>query len=141
MFLPPDAEESSFITEIFKIQHFRILIQKKQQYIESLAADPFIIAKAKISGACVVTQEKNTDHAAKISNVCKHFGISCIPLALISKVLWNKRGGHFRNNRHILRLVFPYFSNTILHTALPQQESRSSAIISNLNRVKEPIIA
>ncbi len=80
LFLPPDAEESGFITEIFKVRHFRILIQKKQQYIEGPAADPFIIAKAKISGACVVTQEKNTENAAKIPNVCEHFGIPCINL-------------------------------------------------------------
>jgi len=77
LFLPPNAEESVFITEIFKVRHFRILIQKKQQYIEGPAADPFIIAKAKISGACVVTQEKKTDNAAKIPNVCDHFGIPC----------------------------------------------------------------
>ncbi len=77
LFLSPNAEESVFITEIFKVRHFRILIQKKQQYIEGPAADPFIIAKAKISGACVVTQEKKTDHAAKIPNVCDHFGIPC----------------------------------------------------------------
>ncbi len=80
LFLPPNAEESIFITEIFKVRHFRILIQKKQQYIEGPAADPFIIAKAKISNAYVVTQEKKKDHAAKIPNVCERFGIPCINL-------------------------------------------------------------
>ena len=80
LFLPPNAEESSFITEIFKVRHFRILIQKKQQYIEGPAADPFIIAKAKVINGCVVTQEKETENAAKIPNVCKHFGIPCINL-------------------------------------------------------------
>jgi len=80
LFLPPNAEESSFITEIFKVEHFRILIQKKRRYIKGPAADPFIIAKAKISSACVVTQEKNTEGAAKIPNVCDHFGIPCINL-------------------------------------------------------------
>jgi len=80
LFLPPNAEESSFVTEIFKVRHFRILIQKKQQYIEGTAADPFVVAKAKIFGACVVTQEKNTENAAKIPNVCDHFGIDCINL-------------------------------------------------------------
>jgi len=80
LFFPPNAEESGFITEIFKVRHFRILIQKKQQYIEGPAADPFIIAKAKIISGCVVTQEKKTDHAAKIPNVCDHFEIPCINL-------------------------------------------------------------
>jgi hypothetical protein len=28
----------------------------------------------------VVTQEKNTENAAKIPNVCDHFGIPCINL-------------------------------------------------------------
>ena len=80
LFLPPNAEESSFITEIFEVRHFRILIQKKQQYIEGPVADPFIIAKAKVSNGCVVTQEKNTEHAAKITNVCDYVGIPCINL-------------------------------------------------------------
>ena len=80
LFLPPNAEESSFITEIFKVRHFRILIQKKQQYFEGPAADPLIIAKAKVINGCVVTQEKNIENAAKIPNVCKHFGIPCINL-------------------------------------------------------------
>ena len=80
LFLPPSAEESSFITEIFKVKHFRIMIQKKQQYVEGPAADPFVIAKAKILNACVVTQEKNTKNAAKIPNVCEHFEIPCINL-------------------------------------------------------------
>jgi len=75
LFLPPNVEESSFITEIFKVRHFRILIQKKQQYVEGPAADPFIIAKAKIISDCVVTQENKTENAAKIPNVCDHFGI------------------------------------------------------------------
>ncbi len=80
LFLKPNDEESVFITEIFKIRHFRILIQKKQQYIEGPAADPFIIAKAKVINGCVVTQEKETENAAKIPNICKHFGIPCINL-------------------------------------------------------------
>jgi len=80
LFLPPNAEESGFITEIFKVRHFRILIQKKQQYIEGPAADPFIIAKAKVINGCVVTQEKHAENAAKIPNVCDHFGIPCINL-------------------------------------------------------------
>ncbi len=80
LFLPPNAEESNFITEIFKVKYFRILIQKKQQYIEGPVADPFVIAKAKIVNGCVVTQEKITENAAKIPNVCEHFGIPCINL-------------------------------------------------------------
>ena len=73
LFLKPNDEESVFITEIFKIRYFRILIQKKQQYIEGPAADPFIIAKAKVINGCVVTQEKVTEHAAKIPQCLQAF--------------------------------------------------------------------
>ena len=38
-------------------------------------ADPFIIAMAKAINGCVVTQEKEKPNAAKIPNVCQHFGI------------------------------------------------------------------
>ena len=80
LFLPPDVRESRFVAEIFKIKHFRVLIEKKEQYIEGPAADPFIIAKAKIIPGCVVTQEKLKANAAKIPNVCKHFDIRCVDL-------------------------------------------------------------
>ncbi|HEX6902643.1 MAG TPA: DUF4411 family protein [Thermoanaerobaculia bacterium] len=28
-------------------------------------------------GGCVVTEEANRPHAAKVPNVCEHFGVSC----------------------------------------------------------------
>lgn len=80
LFSKPNNEELRFITEIFKIKHFRILIEKKQQYIEGPIADPFIIAKAKIINGCVVTEEKKTENAAKIPNVCNYFKIPCLNL-------------------------------------------------------------
>jgi hypothetical protein len=39
-----------------------------------------VIAKAKVVGGCVVTQEKKKPQAAKIPNVCEHFGIHCVNL-------------------------------------------------------------
>lgn len=44
------------------------------------AADPFVIARAKIIGGCVVTEEKLKPNAAQIPNVCDHFGIDCTNL-------------------------------------------------------------
>jgi hypothetical protein len=38
-------------------------------------ADPFVIAAAAIRGGTVVTQEHLKPNAAKIPNVCDHFGI------------------------------------------------------------------
>jgi hypothetical protein len=33
------------------------------------------IASARVRGGCVVTEEANKPNAAKIPNVCEHFGI------------------------------------------------------------------
>jgi hypothetical protein len=41
-------------------------------------ADPFLIAAAQCCGGTVVTQERLKPNAAKIPNVCQHFGASCM---------------------------------------------------------------
>jgi len=38
------------------------MIRKQERLKGKPVADPFVIARAKISGACVVTQEKKTGH-------------------------------------------------------------------------------
>ncbi len=43
-------------------------------------ADPFIIAKARIEDAVVVTQEEFKENGVKIPNICNHFHISCLDL-------------------------------------------------------------
>ena len=80
LFLESTVEELQFVGEIFQVQHFQMMIRKKERLQGKPVADPFVIARAKISNACVITQEKNTKNAAKIPNVCDHFGISCINL-------------------------------------------------------------
>lgn len=75
LFQIPTVEELGFVADIFKVTHFQTLIRKKERLRGKPVADPFVIAKAKISGACVVTQEKLKENAAQIPNVCKHFGI------------------------------------------------------------------
>jgi hypothetical protein len=80
LFLEPTIEELKFVSEIFKVQHFQVMIRKQERLKGKPVADPFVIARAKILGASVVTQEKNTENAAKIPNVCDHFGIPCINL-------------------------------------------------------------
>ena len=79
-FLTPTKEELNFVAEIFKNTHFQAMLRKKELLQGKPVADPFIIAKAKISKACVVTQEKFTKNAARIPNVCAHFSISCLNL-------------------------------------------------------------
>ena len=80
LFMESTAEELRFVAEIFKVEHFQAMIRKQQRLKGKPVADPFVIARAKISGACVVTQEKNTEKAAKIPNVCDNFEIPCINL-------------------------------------------------------------
>lgn len=75
LFLESNVEELKFVSEIFQVKHFQAMIRKQERLKGKPVADPFVIARAKISGACVVTQEKKTENAAKIPNVCNHFGI------------------------------------------------------------------
>jgi len=77
LFLESTPKELQFIGEIFQVRHFQAMIRKQEILKGKPVADPFVIARAKILSACVVTQEKNTENAAKIPNVCDHFGIPC----------------------------------------------------------------
>lgn len=80
VFLTPGDDELLFVGEIFKIQHFQALISQKSILRGTPVADPFVIAAAKVRNGCVVTQESNKPNAAKIPNICEHFGIDCITL-------------------------------------------------------------
>lgn len=77
IFRKPFSDETEFIQEIFKIPHFLQLIDVKKILTGKPVADPFVIALAKVNEGCVITQEKFRPNAAKIPNVCKHFGIDC----------------------------------------------------------------
>ena len=78
MFLVPSNEELEFVREIFKIPHFQMLVTVKQRLSGNPAADPFVIAAAKVRGATVVSEESKKPNAARIPNVCEHFGIACL---------------------------------------------------------------
>lgn len=81
LFSTPITDELNFVTEIFKITHFQMLVRKKERLNGKPVADPFVIAKAyTLEGGCVVTQEIYKPHAAKIPNVCERFGIPCLNL-------------------------------------------------------------
>lgn len=80
-FLTPTADELNFVAEIFKVTHFQALVRKKEQLQGGPVADPFVIAKANVlENGCVVTEEVKKPNAARIPNVCEHFGISCLNL-------------------------------------------------------------
>ena len=80
IFFPPNPAEMRFVSEIFSVQHFQMLVSEQDLLAGNLRADPFIIAKAKAINGCVVTEERRRLNAAKIPNVCDHFGIDCTNL-------------------------------------------------------------
>jgi hypothetical protein len=75
IFQIPNATATQFVSTIFSVQHFQSLVNEKKRLTGRPIADPFIIAMAKAINGCVVTQEKEKPNAAKIPNVCQHFGI------------------------------------------------------------------
>ncbi len=90
IFATPTNEELQFVASIFQVQHFHALIGSRQTLKGTPVADPFVIAAAAIKNATVVTQERLKPHAAKIPNVCEHFGISYIDLeGFMTAQNWN----------------------------------------------------
>jgi len=79
-FTSPTPEELSFITQIYSVKHFQQNLDKKKILSGGFFADPFVIAKAWKEQGTVVTEEDKKPNAAKIPNICDHFGIHCINL-------------------------------------------------------------
>lgn len=80
IFLLPEADETEFVAEIFSVPHFQQLVNKRNRLRGSPVADPFIIASAYLREGCVVTEEAYKPNAARIPNVCEHFGVRCVSL-------------------------------------------------------------
>jgi len=81
IFLTPTGDELIFVASIFEVPHFQMLIRKQERLQGKPVADPFVIAKAKgLKDGCVVTQEIKKPNAARIPNICEHFGIPCLNL-------------------------------------------------------------
>ena len=75
LFGQPSVREMEFVAEIFSVAHFQALIKRKEMLEGRPVADPFLVAKAKVENATVVTQEGLRENAAKIPNVCEHFSV------------------------------------------------------------------
>lgn len=89
VFPAPSEDEMAAVAEIFRVAHFQQLIGEKQRLRGQPVADPFLVARAKCGGGCVVTQEGRLPNAAKIPNVCEHFGVDCIDLqGLLRRLGW-----------------------------------------------------
>jgi hypothetical protein len=80
IFKEPNEEEAKFIMEIFKVEHFQQSLERKKFLKGGHFADPFIIASAKVKNGAVVTQEQSKEHAVRIPNICRNFGVTCINL-------------------------------------------------------------
>lgn len=81
IFATPTNEETEFVARIFLVQHFQTLIAQKSILTGKPVADPFVVAAAATrEEGTVVTQESFKENAAKIPNVCQHFGVRSINL-------------------------------------------------------------
>ena len=86
MFAIPTLDEMQFVQEIFKVEHFLVIISRKNLLSGKPVADPFVIAKAKIINGTVVTNEVNKPHGAKIPNICEYFNVKCMDLEKFMEV-------------------------------------------------------
>jgi hypothetical protein len=82
LFTTPTPEEGAFVARIYSIPHFQHNIEMRKLLSGGKLADPFIIARAAVTNASVVTTEKLKPNAAKIPNICQHFGIPCLTLEM-----------------------------------------------------------
>lgn len=80
IFHPPTAAEAAFIGKIYNVSHFQHNIEQQKLLKGGRNADPFVISKAAIEGRAVVSMEQFKANSAKIPNICKHFGVSCLSL-------------------------------------------------------------
>jgi hypothetical protein len=76
IFLKSTPEEAIFVAEIFKVPHFRQNVSEKQRLKGTPVADPFVIAAAHYHDGTVITEEVLKPNAARIPNICAHFGIA-----------------------------------------------------------------
>lgn len=75
IFATPTAGEGDFVKQIYEVPHFQHNIEQRKLYKGGKNADPFVIAKAAVIEGTVVTLETERPNAAKIPNICKHFGV------------------------------------------------------------------
>ena len=77
---PPTADEGKFVAGIFAVRHFQNNIEGKKLLNGGFVADPFVVARAALNGATVVTMETLKPNAADIPNICEHFKIKHLSL-------------------------------------------------------------
>jgi hypothetical protein len=80
LFPAPTTEEAEFVARIYAVRHFQNNIEAKKLLRGGRLADPFVIARAAVARATVVTMETLKPNAADIPNICQHFEVSCLSL-------------------------------------------------------------
>lgn len=75
---PTNDEEIKIIQDIYKNINFRNNIKEKNILNGSPVADAFLVAKAKIENAILITSEKFSPNAAKIPNMCEKYDVKYI---------------------------------------------------------------
>jgi hypothetical protein len=77
LFQPVDAPLAQALAEIMQVEHFARMVETGRN-----AADPWVVALARVTGRTVVTEEgwsANPVKNPKIPNVCEHFNVRWIP--------------------------------------------------------------
>jgi len=80
VFTTPTREEGAFVGQIYAVPHFQQNIERQKLLKGGVLADPFVVAKAAVTEGTVVTMELLKDNAAKIPNICDHFGVGYMHL-------------------------------------------------------------
>ena len=91
IFTEPSENEQDLIRQILRVPDFQELIERKSLLRGYPSADPFLIAKASVTGGVVVTAEKfaSKGKPPKIPNVCKRFRVECVtPEEFMSRERW-----------------------------------------------------
>lgn len=89
LFTIPDAKEGAFVATIYAVPHFQANMERQKVLRGGRNADPFLIARAAVTGSTVLTMEQFKDNAAKIPSICKHFGVACVdPEEFMQKENW-----------------------------------------------------
>jgi len=77
-FLPPSNAECEIVVQIYTDRNFQNNVAKRNMLEGLPVADPFIVAKASINNASVVSREIYRPHAAKIPNLCEFLGVTYV---------------------------------------------------------------
>lgn len=97
IFTQPTPEEQNSLREMFLRSDYRGLVDEKKILKGGDVADPFVIAKARVLKASVVTNEGpakrdkngNMQGSLKIPDVCQQFDVPCLsPKEFMSQEGW-----------------------------------------------------